>query len=95
MNISSGRVDFSEEVAVPSTRTPTHERDRTNSRLLIALPERNETKPAVTYAAPTPMVEYIAPAVNRVRVKSDANSILSLSIFRNMLLGSKEHFELV
>ena len=64
--VSSGTVDFSEEVAAPSTKTPAHERDRTNSRLHIALPEPNETKPAVTCAVPAPVVECIAPAVTRV-----------------------------
>ena len=35
-------------------------RDRTNSKHHIALPERNETQPAVTCATPCPVVEYIA-----------------------------------
>ena len=43
--ISSGKLNFSEEVAVPSTETPVCAGDRTNSRLHIALPERNEASP--------------------------------------------------
>ena len=54
--ISRCVVDVSDEVAVPSTETPVCARDRTNSTLHIVLPERND-KPAVTYAASTPVVE--------------------------------------
>ena len=44
-----------------STETSVCAEDRTNSSLHIALPERIETQPAVTYATLCPVVEYIAP----------------------------------
>jgi carbonic anhydrase len=43
--ISSGIVDFFEEVAVPATETRVSARDRTNSRSHIALPESGEVEP--------------------------------------------------
>ena len=46
-------------VAVPSTETYVCARDRTNNRLHIALPERNETQPAMTYATLCPVVELL------------------------------------